>query len=794
MKVKAFVRISVAFFVVAFATLAATVSVSRAEAAKSYKPGSVALPAAFLNDPAIREKIFGLLELADRAKTQPAALQQLLALREQGKEALAQEEMFEMFGQRLSGTAAVAAEDLKNRNRFGRVDSSAQYQGAAAAGLVPYRSPAPAFSRNLLITRDLGTPIQTEPHVCVNPNDPNNVIVAATDYGLPYTSMYASFDAGETWKGPQRVPLTDRAVFGGDPVLTCGRDESAHEVFMSLGYWEYEVGPWPLELMRSDIAVSASADGGLNWKQPTVVATNMPRQFTVQVSDPSTGKKFPVQILVLSFLDKPWITSGPNPTKPGKDALYASYTEFKDYIIVLNVLGFVIPIPLQSTSAIAVHSSLDSGKTWQLAAKTKEVQAIPEQGEAISDLKLRKINYQYLQGSQVKVGNDGSLYLAWYSSGPDGGWYGNDQIVVAKTPDAGKTWVGPVMAADVLEMAVQPRSASFRTNGSSLPQMALGPKGEIYLVFTALTKGKPTDDGDIYFVSGMQKGNTLVFQKPRRLNQEGTDKLQFFPAIATSPNGTINVMWGDMRDDPAGLKYHIYYTQSKNGGKTWGFVHQGIRENDTRVTDFYSNPNKGFPRGEFIGDYFAIAASNSDAYLVWSDTRLGEYGGINQKVAFARRSAIPSPEIYLNPGRGSMAQEVTVQASNFQPDMEIYVRIGDTIVSKGKTDLNGGAQFNVHMPPADTKGISDVDVFDESGNLATASYYNEVGYSDFAKSADVKNDIAHATTTLSSDLRKVNNAQAQNALMLYIVLGILGSGIVGGAGFFLRRKLRKNAS
>ena len=35
--------------------------------------------------------------------------------------------------------------------------------------------------------------------------------------------------------------------------------------------------------------------------------------------------------------------------------------------------------------------------------------------------------------------------------------------------------------------------------------------------------------------------------------------------------------------------------------------------------------------------------------MVWADTRLGEYGAPNLKIAFARQQAIPGPELFLSP-------------------------------------------------------------------------------------------------------------------------------------------------
>ena len=192
-------------------------------------------------------------------------------------------------------------------------------------------------------------------------------------------------------------------------------------------------------------------------------------------------------------------------------------------------------------------------------------------------------------------------------------------------------------------------------------------------------------------------------------------------------------MWGDMRDDPAGLKYHIYYTQSKDKGETWGFEfpERGVKEPDTRVTDFPSNPNRGFPGGRFIGDYFSIAASEKDVYLVWADTRLGEYGSFNQKVGFARRQAIPSAEVFISPPKGPGGQEVTVQAFNFQPDMNLFVKIGGSIVSAGRTSPDGGMTYRLFLPVAG-EGAHDITVFDESGNTAVSSFYMDFGFGDLA--------------------------------------------------------------
>ena len=64
----------------------------------------------------------------------------------------------------------------------GSVGSSSRTQAAGAGAPVPYREPGPAFSRNILVTRDFGqSPFQTEPHIEANPGDPEHIVLGVID-------------------------------------------------------------------------------------------------------------------------------------------------------------------------------------------------------------------------------------------------------------------------------------------------------------------------------------------------------------------------------------------------------------------------------------------------------------------------------------------------------------------------------------------------------------------------------------------------------------------------------------
>lgn len=609
---------------------------------------------------------------------------------------------------------------------------------AASTGLVPYRDPAGVFSRNLLVTRDVGTPIQNEPHLCVNPEDSQNVVIASHNYGVAAAPVHVSFDGGETWQGPQRVPITPLALFSGDPVLACARNNQIYFNFMSLGSRTRNLMGFPINITQSDIAVSTSEDGGLTWDRPSIVATNIFefQEYPVEITDPETGEltTVDVSVLAVSFLDKNWMTVGPDPNNPDKDILYVSYTKFTSYIMIAQPLsGIIVLLPLQWTSEIEVNRSLDNGNSWEKVSLMDPVPAISDVIGVISGENTDEISYRTVQSSQLNVGPDGTLYVAWYDSTNDGYATGNGEMYVTRSVDKGETFAEPVVAAQNLEVQRSAPPSGFRNNNA--PQMATGPDNEVYLVYPSRTSSKPADDGDVYFVRGeLNARGILEFTKPVMINTDKTNNLQFFPAVAVGPDGTVHVMWGDTRDDRTGLKYNIYYTQSTDNGKTFGFESNGIISNDIRITDFPSNPEKCFPRGRFIGDYWGIEATATDVYMIWTDCRLGEYGPINSKIGFARRVAISAPEVNLTPSSGPSGQEVTVQAFNFQPDMSVFVRVGaDISACGGRTNENGFTECKVLMPITASKGIVDVVVFDESGNQSVASFIADVGIDDLAR-------------------------------------------------------------
>ena len=607
------------------------------------------------------------------------------------------------------------------------VGASPRTQAAGAGAPVPFREPGPAFSRNILVTRDFGTPFQTEPHIEANPNDPEHLVLGVIDYSFPAMSTYVTFDGGERWEGPFQVPYLQKdLVAGGDPVMAFDRDDNVYMNYISIGIDEFNLGPIEVAAEVSSIAVARSEDDGFTW--PVQVSAARSRVNTDGLEADRFGRLR--GIVDISFLDKPWMATGPHPDDPERDVVYVTYTNFDLSYEILYIGEIPNLLPTEMRTTIELVASEDGGQTWSdpVAVSPTVRRGYGERGDDSGASGVFG-TLRVVQGSQPEVTPDGTVHVAWMDSTDDDSQEGVGEIQVASSSDAGRTWSAPVVASVFNEVEFRPRSAYFRFWASAFPQIASGPNGEVYVVYTGRPADKPNDDGDVFMVSSTDGGTT--WSRPRVLNDDDTEHVQFFPSVDVSPDGAIHVMWGDMRDDPHQTRFHVYYTRSDDGGETFGFVNEelDLRSGDTRVSDFASNPNYAFPRGLFLGDYFSITATEEDVHLAWADSRLGEFGPINQKIAVARTAAVPSPELFISPPSGPGGQEVTLQGFDFQPDMGVFVQLGDSTISNLRTDLDGEFTARIYMPIT-SQGSQTITVFDESGNGASTSFFTEFGFGD----------------------------------------------------------------
>jgi len=96
-----------------------------------------------------------------------------------------------------------------------------------------------------------------------------------------------------------------------------------------------------------------------------------------------------------------------------------------------------------------------------------------------------------------------------------------------------------------------------------------------------------------------------------KVSDESNASDQFFPWMATHPDGLLSIAWLDKRLDPQNVNYDVFYTNTYDGVT---FLPNVRVSTATSIIGLNS----------FIGDYQGLAATSDAVFPVWDDVRLGE--------------------------------------------------------------------------------------------------------------------------------------------------------------------------
>ena len=199
-------------------------------------------------------------------------------------------------------------------------------------------------------------------------------------------------------------------------------------------------------------------------------------------------------------------------------------------------------------------------------------------------------------GGIVQVARSGTVLATWWS-------YASDDVMFDRSFDGGATWGTDIRVNDIPGSAASP----LPTDPPVLPSMAVAPNGTIYIAYedyrNARPGGTPNGNMDIFFARSEDGGTT--WSPGVRLNDDTTRARQWMPDLALDPFGGIHVAW---EDDRTGA-HNIYYTNSTDGGTTWG---RNLRVTTVGTSTSYTRP----------GDYLAIeSAMDGTICIVWTDGR-----------------------------------------------------------------------------------------------------------------------------------------------------------------------------
>lgn len=209
------------------------------------------------------------------------------------------------------------------------------------------------------------------------------------------------------------------------------------------------------------------------------------------------------------------------------------------------------------------------------------------------------------------------------------------QIRARRSTDFGATWSAPVTITTLTSTATNGNLslvAGFRSN--SFPLVAANPvSGHLYCAYNQPSAASGGDRGDIHLRVSTDDGAT--WGAPITVNDDGTARAQYFPAIAVRPDGLgLSLGWYDNRSDSADRLIERWGVTGTISGATLTFG-----------PNFRISPQFGPVFGVdpvvntvYMGDYDQMAADATTYYTVWGDNRddsIGAPGRKNANVRFA---------------------------------------------------------------------------------------------------------------------------------------------------------------
>lgn len=349
-----------------------------------------------------------------------------------------------------------------------------------------------------------------EPAIAVNPNNPDQVVVAFQ----PATIAYST-DGAQTFAKAE-LPPVDGWRGGGDVSVTFDNHGHAYlgtlhfDKLGSTSYWAHGAG-------RNGIFVRRSLDGGKTWEHDVA---------TVKVfsgSEPDSHME-----------DMPRVFADTQPHSRYAGNVYVGWIEWQ-----------------LDQSIILFARSTDGGKTFSPPMRVSTHAGLPRDDNG------------GLVGFVGVVGADGTIYAIWN----DG-----STITFTLSRDGGQTFapsrtvidVGPPYFGGAGGIPGVSRAMGFPQIGVDARDNKTG--GTLYLAWSDFRNG----DIDAFCVSSGDLGRT--WSSPTRVNSDpihnGID--QFFQWMAVDPlTGDVYVQFYDRRDDPANRKTGFTLARSTDNGKTF---------------------------------------------------------------------------------------------------------------------------------------------------------------------------------------------------------------------------------
>jgi len=437
------------------------------------------------------------------------------------------------------------------------------------------------------------------PAVAVDPGNPAVVAIAEGEARSGRCSLHVSTDAGLRWREATSPQPAEWAI--------CVRNTQgpiADLAFDRSGTLYYAFTGWKPDDWHSRILLARSGDLGRTWQTTVLPGTTPP------YGPADSGSNALPSVVI-------------DPGRPGR--VYVTWSRnYGLWNIEPQLPDGKLQADFPRRPMVAVSD--DGGRTFSAPVD------VGGEGRA------------WLTVPQLVVARDGRL-LAFYGEfqGPPSAV--DARLHVSTSDDGGRTWAArPIHTT--------PKGASFAFLLS--PSPAVSPRnGEVYVAWEDTGRRPPA----VLFMRSADDGRS--WSQPVKLNdvdpRRNWDFKELNPSIAVAPNGRIDAVWTDWRDDVTyapvegrrNALQNVYATHSSDGGRTWSPNERVTDRSIDRRLSVWSTGVNG-PVG--------LASTDTAAYVAWDDSRNSTVESQTQDVYFSRMRAPGAPVPGAGAGGGGASE------------------------------------------------------------------------------------------------------------------------------------------
>ena len=179
--------------------------------------------------------------------------------------------------------------------------------------------------------------------------------------------------------------------------------------------------------------------------------------------------------------------------------------------------------------------------------------------------------------------------------------------LVARSTDQGRTWTFSTLGPPIY-------SGTGNQTGMGWTPLG-GPKGT-FLATYASTPATAGSSGTASIVVQRSTDDGQTWSGPQNINDDDPTQqfTNFYPQLGVAPDGRVDVVWEDNRDQHD-YHFQVRYSYSTDGGVTWA--------KNVQITDRPINFSLGVSFNSDIRQPPGVASANQYAAFGWADTRLG---------------------------------------------------------------------------------------------------------------------------------------------------------------------------